>query len=61
MFLWLWAAACILVPVSVKLAQLNGQIDRCYSHLSHELPQDERSDFALWLTELLLERYNLTG
>ena len=59
--MWLQLALLSLVPLSLKIAQLSGQIDRCYAHLGYDLPADERRAYATWLTELLMERYNLTG
>ena len=58
--MWLYAVLALLVPLSVKLTQLNGQIDRCYTHLGHILPIEERHAYAEWLTSLMMERYNLT-
>ena len=50
----------LLVPLSVKITQLGGQIDRCYSHLGRNLTAPERYDYAMWLSALLAERYDLT-
>ena len=58
--LWTYTLMTLLVPLSVKITQLGGQIDRCYSHLGRNLTAPERYDYAMWLSALLAERYDLT-